>query len=48
MFLQDPYLNEITCTDPFGLKIYRVQEIVMLKQQNSKSVTNPTIWVKLI
>ena len=38
MFFQDPYLNKITWMDPFWKKTYRFQEIVILKQQNVKSV----------
>ena len=43
MFLQDPYLNGITCT----IKTYCFQEIVVLKH-NAKSVTDASIWVKSI
>ena len=43
MFFQDPYLNEIACMDPF-----RFQEILILKQQNAKSVMYASIWVKII
>ena len=48
MFLQDPYWNKITCTDAFQWKTYCFQEIVILKQQNAKSVTDASIWVMII
>ena len=48
MFFQDLYLNEITYTDLLQKKTYRFQEIVILKQQNAKSVTDTSIWVKFI
>ena len=48
MLFKDPYLNKITCTNPFRQKTYHFQEIVILKQQNVKSVTDASIWKKFI
>ena len=48
MFFQDRYLNGIIYTDPFRKITYRFQEIVISKQQNSKSVTDASFWVKFI
>ena len=48
MMFQDPYLNEIACTDPFRWKTYRFLEIVISKQQNAKSVTDASNWVMFI
>ena len=39
-------LIEITCTNPFRQKTYRFPEIVILKQQNAKSVTSASFGVK--
>ena len=48
MFFQDPYLNEIACTDPFQYKTYHFQEIVILKEVYIKSVTEASIWVMFV
>ena len=41
-------MNEIICRDPFRQKTYCLQEIVIIKQQNAKSVTDASIWVNFI
>ena len=48
MFFQDSYLNKITCTDPFQQKTYSFQEMVILKQQNAKSIMDASLWVIFI
>ena len=45
MFFQD--LKKIPCTDQFPKKPYRFQEIVIIKQQNAKSVTDASVWGKV-
>ena len=44
MFFQDPYLNKITCMDPFHKKIYHFQEIVISKEQNTKRASRTFLF----